>query len=402
MHAPAEKPNFAKLRRELKEIQAALREQKLDGWLLYDLRARNPIAGKLTGHGELSRRYFVMIPAEGEPHALSHAIEDGPWAKWPWQRSVYSAWPRLEELIRELTRGRKRVAMEISERDNVPVNDLVPAGVVELVRSSGVDVVTSGDLISQFYSKWNAEDLASHRRAAAIVAQVAHASFQRIGRAIAAGETVTEAAGQAWVVEDLIARGLPVGAGCMVAGPIGAANPHYDIVGNGAELKRGDTVLIDLWGKESDDAIFADQTWMGYLGSEVPDRAASIFSVIRDARDAGVRFLEDAWRGGRKVVGGEVDDVVRNVVVAGGYGDAFVHRTGHSIDRAIHGMGPNIDNLETRETRTLIVGVGFSIEPGIYLQGDVGMRTEINVYMSENGPEVTTPGPQTSILTLLP
>jgi len=402
MHAPAEPPDFSKLRRELPEIQAALREQNLDGWLLYDLRARNPIAGQITGHGELSRRYFVMIPAEGEPHALSHAIEDGPWARWPWMRSAYSAWPRLEELLRELVQGRRRIAMEISDRDNVPVNDLVPAGVVELVRSFGVEVVTSGDLISQFYSKWSSEDLASHRRAAAIVAQVAQASFQRIGRAIANGETVTEAAAQAWVTEDLIARGAPVGAGCMVAGPIGAANPHYDIVGNGAELKRGDSVLIDLWGKERDDAIYADQTWMGYLGSEVPERYASIFAVIREARDTGVRFLEDAWRGGRKVVGGEVDDVVRNVIAKAGYGESFVHRTGHSIDRAIHGMGPNIDNLETRETRTLIVGVGFSIEPGIYLKGDVGMRTEINVYMSENGPEVTTPNPQTEILTLLP
>jgi Xaa-Pro aminopeptidase len=392
---------FVRLKRDLGRIQDVLRETGLDAWLLYDLHARNTVTASLTGLGDLSRRYFIILPARGEPHAIVHAIEEGPWVNWPWTRERYSGWRQLEEKLNARLAG-QRVAMEISENDNVPAMDLVPSGVVELVRKCGAQVSTSGELVTRFYSCWSKEDLASHRRAAIIVMQVAQAAFQRIAQAINAGETVTEAGAQRWVNEDLVARGLRVGSDCIVAGPLGAANPHYAPAGNGAELRRGDTVLLDLWGKEREDTVYADQTWMGYLGPTVPDRARDLFAIIRDARDGAVQFLEDAWRAGRAVRGGEVDDVTRGIVTRGGYGDAFFHRTGHSIDQSIHGMGPNIDNLETHETRILIPGVGFSIEPGIYLAGEIGLRTEINVFMSDDGPEVTVPKPQTEIAALLP
>lgn len=392
--------DFRRLRSQLPEIQGALRELGLDGWLLYDLRARNKVAGGLLGLGDLTRRYFVLIPADGEPVAIAHRIEEAPWAAWPWPRASYSAWRELDERLATMLAGRARVAMEISPGDAVPILDLVPAGVVELVRRAGPEVVTSGDLVSRFYSRWSDDDLASHRRAAVALAQVAQAAFTRLARTLADGGAASEADVRDWVLADLERHGVASGADCHVANTINAADPHYHVVGRGAPLLQGDLVLLDLWGKEAEDRPFADQTWMAYLGTRVPDRLAELFAIIRDARDTAVEFVRDAWTTGRPIAGYEVDDVCRGVVAARGYGEAFVHRTGHSIDQAIHGMGPNIDNLETHETRRLIPGVGFSIEPGIYLRGDVGLRTEIDVYFGPDGPEVTTPGPQNTILAL--
>ncbi len=392
---------FLRLRRDLGRIQEALQAAELDGWLLYDLHARNTVTAKLTELGDMSRRYFVLLPAHGDPHALVHGIEEAPWSKWPWTRERYVGWRQLEEKLRVKLSG-KRVAMEISEGDAVPALDLVPAGVLELVRNSGAQVVSSGELVTQFYSVWTDQELKSHRRAATILMQVANATFIRIAHALKAGETVTEVGAQAWVMADLTARGAGVGADCIVAGTLGAADPHYSAVGLGAPLRAGDLVLLDLWGKEKEDSVYADQTWMAYLGPTVPDRARELFDIIRAGRDAGVTFLQDSWKANRPVRGGEVDDVTRGLITERGYGHAFIHRTGHSIDQSVHGMGPNIDNLETRDTRVLVPGVGFSIEPGIYLPGEIGMRTEINVFMGSNGPEVTVAKPQTEILAVLP
>ena len=393
---------FELLMKRLPDIQSELRAAKLDGWLLYDLHARNTVTAKLTGLGDLSRRYFVMIPADGEPFAISHKIEDINWTGWPWQREKYAGWKELDGALRKAIGSAKRVAMEISNNDAVPAMDLVPLGVVEMMRNFGLEVTTSGDLVSRFYAAWSADDLASHRRSSAILAQAAQAAFTRLARDVAADVAVHEGEVASWIVADLIARGCGTGAENIVANSVNAANPHYAPVGLGARFQRGDCVLIDLWAKENESTVYADQTWMGYLGSSVPDRIAQIFSVVTGSRDAAVDFLMEAHAAGRTVAGGEVDDVTRNFITERNYGHAFVHRTGHSIDQSVHGMGPNIDNLETNETRRLIEGVAFSIEPGIYLAGDVGMRSEINVYMSSKGPEVTTPNPQTEMPALLP
>jgi Xaa-Pro dipeptidase len=393
---------FDFLKQRLSDIQRELQAEKLDGWLLYDFRARNSVAGKLTGLGNLTRRYFVFVPAQGEPKAISHKIEAGPWAEWSHPRDEYSSWRELDTVLRKALGGAKRIAMEISNNDAVPAMDLVPAGVLEMIRGLGPDVVASGDLVSRFYSAWSTEDLHAHRRASAVVAQTAQAAFTRLAREIANGTKVMEGDVHAWVVADLIARGAGASADCHIARGPNAADPHYNPAGMGDEIHRDDVVLIDLWSKESEESVFADQTWMGYLGSSVPERIANIFAVVTGGRDAAVDFLKEAHAAKRSVMGGEVDDVTRNYITERGYGDAFIHRTGHSIDQEIHGMGPNIDNLETNETRKLIEGVGFSIEPGIYLRGDVGMRSEINVYMGPNGPEVTTPDPQDKMPALLP
>lgn len=392
---------FTTIKSLIPSIQDALKASKLDGWLLFDLHARNHVASKLLGLGDLTRRYFVMIPAEGEPRALTHAIEQMPWADWPYAKDSYSAWQELNGKLTALLGGARRVAMETSPNDAVPAIDLVPAGVVEMMRAAGADVVSSGDLASQFYSRWSAPQLASHSRASGILAQAAHTCFERLARAVQDNANPTEGTLREWVLTELAERGLRTGADTITANGVNAANPHYHLDGAGSTFRKGDVVLLDLWAKEDEDAVFADQTWMAYLGAEVPARAAEVFAAVRDARDAAVEYVNEAFEAKRPVQGYELDDAARNVIRARGFGDYFIHRTGHSIDRETHGMGPNIDNFETHETRRLLTGVGFSIEPGIYIPGEIGVRTEINVYMDYDGPTVTTPRPQSEMLALL-
>ena len=380
---------FAQLQEQLPAIQRELVDRGLDGWLLYNLRVRNGVAASLLGLGEMSRRYFVMIPAQGEPHALTHGIEQIPWQSWPWTRSKYVGWQVLDQEMKSLLGGRKKLAMEISVRDAVPIVDLVPSGVVEMIRDHGVDVVSSGDLITQFYSRWTPAQLKSHYRASDALVGAVNAAFERLAGEVAAGSNPLEEEVRQWVVADLVARGAGVGADSIAARGINAANPHYETTNGGEAFRKGDVVLIDLWTKETEDSVFADQTWMGYLGEAVPARAAELFTIVCAARDTAVAYVQTAWKEGRTIQGYEVDDAARAVIDKAGYGEYFIHRTGHSIDRATHGMGPNMDNLETHETRVLLEGVGFSIEPGIYIPGEIGMRSEINVYMGSNGPEVT-------------
>ncbi|MGH7447845.1 MAG: M24 family metallopeptidase [Longimicrobiales bacterium] len=392
---------LTRIRTDIDAIQAAVREAGLDGWLLYDLHARNDVAAHLIGLGDLSRRFFVLIPAEGDPTAVIHGIEQAPWDKWPWRRRMYVGWQELGTALRDTLQGCRRVAMEYSPDAAVPAIDLVSGGIIDLVRSTGVEVVSSGDLVTRFYACWTPEQLRSHYTVSAALAQIAEAVFTRLAHAVTAGEHITEATMREWVVTDMAAHGVATGGDAITATGLSAADPHYSPQNGGAVFERGDVVLLDLWSKQSEEMVYADQTWMGYLGADVPERAAKLFAVIRDARDAAVDFLERTWQEGRPIEGREVDDVTRRVVTAAGHGAYFIHRTGHSIDRSTHGMGPNIDNLETNDTRRLIPGVGFSIEPGVYIPGEIGMRTEINVYVSERGPEVTTPQPQRTIQALL-
>ena len=386
----------------VERIREELRARELDGWLLYNFQGLNAIASSLLGLPAMTRRYLVLIPAEGEPVALTHRIEQQPWTGWIGENRAYLSWRELESGVADLTRGLRRVAMEYAEGDAVPYVDRVPAGVLEMVRATGVEVVSSSDLVSAFYSRWSPEGEASHRRAAVAVQETAHAAFRHIAERVQAGLQVTEYGVREWVQAELSRRGAGVGSDTIVAVNGNAANPHYAPTAEAhAEIRTGDLVLIDLWGKEAEDAVYADQTWMGYVGEAVPERIRDIWAAARDAREAAVELARSRWEAGEAVAGYEIDDAAREVIVSAGYGDAFIHRTGHSIDRQLHGSGPNIDNLETRDTRHLIPGVGFSVEPGIYLAGDLGFRTEINVYVGANGPEVTTPRPQREVFALL-
>lgn len=386
----------------LARIQTELRAQRADGWLLYDFHGNNPVAGGLLGLPALTRRWFAWLPAEGRPVAITHRIEQQPWTGWIGENWPYSSWRELDSRLTQLLAGNPRVAMEYSERDGVPYVDRVPAGVVELVRHTGAKIVPSADLVSAFHARWSAAGEESHRRAARHVYETAHAAFRRIAAAARAGERATEWSVREWIQQELARRGLAVGPDSIVAVNANAANPHYaPSAAAHADIGRGDLVLIDLWGKESDDAVYADQTWMGYVGEAVPERLAEIFGAVRDARLAAVDLVRRRWDAGEPAAGYEADDAARRVIAEAGYGEAFIHRTGHSIDRELHGSGPNLDNLETRDTRRLIPGVGFSVEPGIYLAGDVGFRSEVNVFMGPDGPEVTTPEAQREVYALL-
>jgi Xaa-Pro dipeptidase len=382
-------------------VQAALRAQALDGWLLFDFHEQNPIARSLLGLEWTTRRGFVLIPAEGEPVALLHAIEGSYWQHWPWGVRSYSGWRQMEAELERLIAGREKLAMEVSAGSSVPTLDLVPSGIVGLIEGMGATLVNSGNLVSTFYSTWSDRQLELHREGAKTVEAIAREAFQRARDAVLAGSPVSEAALRHWITEELASRGLEHGRDCSVAVDANAANPHYDPGPHGALLEAGSLVLIDLWGKAAPDSVFADQTWMGYLGPELPAEMQEVWEAIRDARDAAISFLRSAHADGKLVRGLEVDDVCRDVITERGFGEYFVHRTGHSIDEHIHGSGPNLDNLETKDDRQIIPGVGFSIEPGIYMKERFGMRTEVDVFYGPDGPEVTTAEPQREVFLLL-
>lgn len=386
--------------KSLASIQSAISEAGVDGWLIYDFHGLNPIAvGLLQLQGMTTRRFFVYVPAKGVPTAITHNIEQGPWNVWPpkWGKERYSSWRELEALVRGLVQG-KTVAMEYSPGDAVPYLDRVPAGVIEMVREAGATVVTSADLVSRFYAVWNDEQRASHERAARAVSTIGQEAIRLAGSRAESASPMTEYALASWIRERFAAGGLETDHGPIVAIGPNAANPHYEPTREqSATIKRGDVLLVDLWAKEKE-GVFADQTWMGSLG-EPTERDKAIWLAVRDARDAAISLLEKRISTHKPVSGGEVDDTARAVIVKRGFGEYFVHRTGHSIDpRDLHGSGPHIDNLETREERTLIPGIGFSIEPGVYLQDDVGMRSEVNAFIGTDRVLITPADYQKELL----
>lgn len=375
----------------LPALQSALDKASLDGWLLYDFHGLNPVAvGMLELPGMTTRRFFVYIPRSGSPVAITHAIEQGPWGGWPakWRKEKYSSWRVLESLLAGLVGG-KRVAMEYSPGDAVPYLDRVPAGVLEMVRNAGATVVSSADLVSAFYAVWSDEQRASHERASRAVSTLGQEAIRLAGSRADSASPMTEYALQKWIRERFEAGGLETDHGPIVAIGPNAANPHYEPTAeSSATINRGDILLVDLWAREKN-GVFADQTWMGSLGAP-SKRDTNIWLAVRDARDAAIALLRERLAAHQPVRGGEVDDAARSVITQRGYGEHFIHRTGHSIDpRDLHGSGPHIDNLETREDRALIPGVGFSIEPGIYLAGDVGMRSEVNGFIGADGLLIT-------------
>jgi len=383
-------------------VQKVLVEADLDGWLIFDFHGLNPVAtGFLALPGMATRRIFVLIPRLGVPVAITHAIEQDPWRDWPslWAKTTYSSWRSLESQLHELVGG-KRVAMEYSPGDAVPYLDRVPAGVLEMVRQAGATVVSSADLVTRFYAVWSEENLASHLRAAEVIAKIASEAFTKAGTTANGNSPLTEFQLQQWILEQFGAANLETDHGPIVAIGPNAANAHYEpTVEHSAPIKRGDILLIDLWAREPD-GVFADQTWMASLGSP-SSRDEAVWRAIRDARDAALALLHERIEGNKPVRGGEVDDAARDVIRSRGFGDYFVHRTGHSIDpRDLHGSGPHIDNLETREERLLVPGIGFSIEPGIYLSNDLGMRTEVNAYVAKGKLIVTPREIQTGLIVI--
>jgi Xaa-Pro aminopeptidase len=376
----------------LPDVQRALADARVDGWLLYDFRGLNPVATALMRlDGMTTRRVFAFIPTRGTPVALTHAIEQTQWRHWPesWPREIYSSWRSLEALLAKHVGG-KRVAMEYSAGDAVPYLDRVPAGVLEMVREAGATVVSSGELVSRFYASWNAEHIASHLRAAEAIATIAREAMKLAGERARSAEPLAEHELMAWIRHRFDRAGLVTDHGPNVSVGLNAANPHYEPSADAPHvILTGEILLIDLWAKEPE-GVYADQTWMASIGP-VDKENSEIWNAVRDARDAAIALVRDRAKAGDALPGADVDDAARGVIESRGYGQYFTHRTGHSIDpRDLHGSGPHLDNLETRETRLLVPGVAFSIEPGIYIPGRVGMRSEVNVYITP-GEAVITP-----------
>jgi Xaa-Pro dipeptidase len=380
------------------ELQQALSEAGLDGWLLYAFHGLNPVAVRVLGlTGMNTRRLFVLFPQEGEPVAVAHKVELQGMESFPGRVIPYARWSELHEILRSLVSGRK-VAMEISPQDAVPYLDRIPYGVVELLRHVGANVVPSGALVSRFAASWKASELEDHRAAAEILADVGRRVLaQAVGET---GRTLSETGLQARVVAEVEARGLVFDERPIVAFGPNSAKPHYQPqAGSDAMLKSGDVVLLDLWAGRSRTTVFADQTWIGFAGSTAPERVRQVWQSVRQARDAAITVIRRAWDDRRAIMGFEADRAARDVIERAGFGDAFVHRTGHSIDRDLHGSGPHLDDYETHDDRLLVQGVGFSVEPGIYLAGEFGMRSEVNVFMGAAGPEVTPQQPQVELIT---
>ncbi len=382
---------------DLPAVRAFLKDQGLDGWLLFDFRGVNPITQRVIGPiGMGSRRLFLMIPREGEPIAVVHKIEMQPFKDFPGKVLGYSRWEELHGALASVVQG-KKVAMEISPDDAVPYLDRVPYGVIELIRKLGGTVVGSGGLVTRFASSWSAAELADHLYAAEALAQLAQDSIRQAVQE--GGRGLTETAMQKRVVDQIHAQGLVFDHPPIVAFGPNAANPHYEpLPGSDATLKPNEVILLDLWGGRRLGTVFADQTWIGFSGGTVPEKVQRVWRTVRDARDAAIELVRS--RAGKGPLRGfEGDDAARGVIASAGFGDFFVHRTGHSIDRDLHGSGPHLDNYETHDDRELLPGAGFSIEPGIYIPGEFGMRTEVNMVWAPAGPQVTPGKPQVELIT---
>jgi Xaa-Pro dipeptidase len=379
-------------------LRDGLAQAGADAWLLYDFHHVNPVLGRVLGLGGMgTRRLFVLLPADGEPVAVAHKIELQPLEGFPGRVVPYARWEELHAALGPLVYG-KRLAMEVSPEDAVPYLDRVPYGVVQLITRLGGTVVPSGPLVTTFAARWSPAELADHLAAAEILASVARAA---LAQAVTEGGTgLRETALQSRVIRALEAQGLVLDTLPIVGFGPNAANPHYEPeAGRDAVLERDQVILLDLWAGRSRDTVFADQTWMGFSGSHPPARVAEVWRVVRDARDAAVAAIQDAVRAGRPVLGFEGDRAARGVIERAGHGASFVHRTGHSIDRDLHGSGPHLDDYETHDDRRLVPGVGFSVEPGIYLKGEFGVRSEVNVYWGPQGAMVTPAEPQRELIT---
>ncbi|MCS6863794.1 MAG: M24 family metallopeptidase [Gemmataceae bacterium] len=386
---------------DLNAIQAAIRQIGCDGWLLYDFRGQNLLAQRVTGvMPQLSRRWFYFIPATGEPKKLVHAIEPAALDHLPGRlKTIYRRWQELEAGVGQLVAGAQQVAMEYSQRNANPYISRVDAGTIELVRSCGCSIVSSGDLIQQFEATWDDEQEQTHFAAAALCRRAFDVAFDFIAEQIRHQGKVLETAVQARIMQFFTDHGLTTYSPPIVAVGPHSGDPHFDTrPATDLPIERGSLVLIDLWAKLNQPrAVYADYTRVAYVGETVPERYATIFHIVAAARDAGIRCVHDAFAAQRPLRGWEVDQATRAVIEQAGYGDFFTHRTGHNIGQEVHGNGAHIDGLETRDDRRIIPRTGFSIEPGIYLP-EFGIRSEVDVYIDAQGRVHVTGGePQSEI-----
>jgi Xaa-Pro aminopeptidase len=377
----------------LAAIQEELRKEKLDGWLFFDHHRRDPLAYRVLGfapESHVTRRWYYWIPASGEPRGLVHRIEAGRLDALPGAKTRYSSWTEQVSGLRALVAGARRVAMQYSPLCAIPYVAMVDAGTVELVRSLGVEVASSAELIQYFEARWNAAALESHLEAGRRVDRVRAQAFDMIRRITRGGGTVQEFAVKEFVRSEFTRNGLFCEDGPIVGVNANASNPHYEPTAEiTSEIRSGDFVLLDMWAKlDRPGAVYYDITWTGFCGDQPSEAMRQVFGVVTGARDAAVKRVQDAVAAAHPLCGFEVDDVARGYIASRGFGDFFVHRTGHSIGEDVHGNGANMDNLETHDERRIVPWTCFSIEPGVYLP-EFGVRSEVNVFVGEHDARVT-------------
>ncbi len=389
----------------IEKIAQALTIEGFDGWLFYNFKNIDPSANHILNmptDALFSRRWYYFVPAKSEPIKLVHAIEAGSLDHLPGKKLIYAGWKELHAKLAQLLEGTKRICMQYSPFNAIPYVAFVDAGTIELVKSTGVEVYSSANLIQSFEATWSDHSIELHKKAAQKVRKIVDQAFAKVRDSLAQKEDLSEYKLQQFVIEKLEEEGLFFDHGPIVAFNAHSGDPHFEPSSeNSPLLKEGDFILIDLWGKEKEeDAVYADITWTGYVGKEVPEVYEKVFSIVRDARDAAVELIQKKFAAGEEVYGYEVDDACRGVIDSKGYGKYFIHRTGHSIERELHGKGVNIDNWETKDERKLIDRIGFSIEPGIYLE-EFGIRSEINAYIKDNHVYVSGSTPQEAIIPIL-
>ncbi len=383
----------------IEAVQQALREERLDGWLLYDFQGSNPIASRLSGlasSGKMAtRRWYYLVPAEGAPRGLVHAIERHNLDDLPGEKRPYAGREQLASELKHLLEGMSRVAMEYSPGNAIPYVSRVDAGTVETVRQCGPEVVSSGDLVQRFEAVWTDAAFASHVAAAERLYRIKDRAFELIRSRMKAGGLLTEIEVQEAMSDWFREEGLVAGSPPNVSAQENAGNPHYQATrAVHRAIRPNESVLIDLWGKLPEEgAVYADITWVGYTGTAIPGELRAAFAAARDGRDAAVDLVQSAARDGRELRGFEVDRACRAVIDTAGFGRLFIHRTGHSLGENVHGNGVHMDDYETHDTRRLLPGTGFTIEPGVYTDR-YGVRTEINMFVNEREAIVTGPRQQ--------
>jgi len=378
---------------QLELIQREIRAQNLDGWLFFDHHLRDPLAYRVLGLPPSrvpTRRWYYLIPAEGEPAGLEHRVEPGMLAALPGRKIPYSSWTEQVAGLRQLTAGLRRVAMQYSPLCAIPYVAMVDAGTVELVRSLGVEVATSAELIQTFEARWTPEMLESHLEAGRRVDRVRAEAFALIRERTRSGAPLQEIDVKQFVLEGFAKAGMATDHGPIVGANANASNPHYEPTGEATSpIRAGDFVLLDMWAKlDRPDAVYYDITWTGFCGDRPTEEMRNVFAVVTGARDAAIKRVQDAVAARQKLCGYEVDDAARGYIGSRGFGPYFTHRTGHSIGMEVHGNGANMDNFENHDERRVSPWTCFSIEPGVYLPA-FGVRSEINMFVGDGEARVT-------------
>lgn len=378
---------------DLPAIQAALRENKFDGWLFYDHHYRDPLAYRILGLGEglhVTRRWFYFIPAKGEPKKLVHRIESGRLDGLPGEKAVYSSWQELDAQVAALTAGATKIAMQYSPRNAIMYVSMVDAGTIEMVRGLGKEIVSSADLVSLFEAVLNDDQIATHYAAQKTIDMVLAAGWQEIGQRVRSGET-HEFTMVEWLSEAMRREGIVWEHGPNVSSGANSADSHYEpTAASSKPIRKGNFVLIDIWGKlDRPDACYYDITWTGVVDREPTEREQTIFEAVKTARDAAINAVKQAFAAKTPIAGWQADDAARDTIKQAGLADWFTHRTGHNIGPVLHGNGANLDNLETHDERLILPKTCFSVEPGLYFPGEFGIRSEVNMITQPGRAEVT-------------